>query len=102
MKHLTVREKFLLDLDDLEISIEKIKHNVKISIKDNGIGIPEKDMSRLFEPFHRASNVGNTPGTGLGLAIVRQYVVLHGGQIEVESVVDQGSTFRVSLPLNEG
>ena len=69
-------------------------------ITDSGIGIPLEDRSRLFEPFHRAKNVGKIPGTGLGLSIVKSMVELHGGEIRVESEVGFGTTFIVTLPLN--
>jgi PAS domain S-box-containing protein len=72
----------------------------RFSIQDSGIGIPEEDRSRLFESFHRASNVGTISGTGLGLAIVKKCVDLHRGQITVDSVVGVGTTFIVTLPLN--
>ncbi len=68
-------------------------------IKDEGIGIPPEDQKRLFEAFHRASNVNKIPGTGLGLAIVKQSVDLHGGKIEAVSEVGSGTTFTVTLPL---
>jgi PAS domain S-box-containing protein len=71
---------------------------VRFSIQDEGIGIPAADQKRLFESFHRASNVGTLPGTGLGLSIVKKCVDLHGGQIAVESAVDVGTTFTVTLP----
>lgn len=71
---------------------------VRFSIQDEGIGIPAADQNRLFESFHRASNVGTLPGTGLGLSIVKKCVDLHGGQIAVESAVDVGTTFTVTLP----
>jgi len=70
------------------------------SIQDKGIGIPAEDLPKLFESFHRASNVGTIPGTGLGLAIVKKCVDLHGGQITVDSVLSVGTTFVVTLPLN--
>lgn len=70
-------------------------------IQDEGIGIPEEDEQRLFESFHRAKNVGNIPGTGLGLAIVRNAVDLHGGKISVNSKVGIGTTFTVTIPLNQ-
>jgi PAS domain S-box-containing protein len=70
------------------------------SIQDKGIGIPAEDLPKLFESFHRASNVGTIPGTGLGLAIVKKCVDLHGGQITVDSVLGVGTTFIVTLPLN--
>jgi PAS domain S-box-containing protein len=74
------------------------QNEVTFRIQDNGIGIPPEDQERLFESFHRASNVGVIPGTGLGLAIVKKCVDLHGGQISVESAVSVGTTFTVTLP----
>ncbi len=67
-------------------------------IQDEGIGIPEADQTRLFEPFHRAGNVGVTKGTGLGLAIVKQSAELHGGTISYETQEGVGTTFTVMLP----
>ena len=72
--------------------------NVIFQIKDAGIGIPAADRQRLFEPFHRGSNVGDVPGTGVGLAVVKKLVDLHGGQIAVVNEVG-GTTFTVTLPL---
>lgn len=68
-------------------------------IQDEGIGIPADDQARLFNSFHRGSNVKTIPGTGLGLSIVKQCVDLHGGTITVASQVDRGTTFTVTLPL---
>ncbi|MBD2043259.1 ATP-binding protein [Microcoleus sp. FACHB-672] len=68
-------------------------------IKDQGIGIPDEDITHLFESFHRAKNVGNIAGTGLGLAIVKRCVDLHEGEISVASKVGVGTTFTVTLPL---
>lgn len=73
--------------------------SVVFRIQDSGIGIPEKDLEKLFDSFRRASNVGTIPGTGLGLAIVQKCVELHGGQIRVESELGVGTTFIVTLPL---
>ncbi len=70
----------------------------RLKITDQGIGIPEEDCKRLFEPFHRAANVGNISGTGLGLAIVKKSVDLHRGTISVESKVGVGTTFIVAIP----
>jgi PAS domain S-box-containing protein len=67
-------------------------------VADQGIGIPPDEVSHLFESFHRASNVGAIQGTGLGLAIVKNAVEMHGGAIEVKSVLGQGTTFTVRLP----
>ncbi len=68
-------------------------------VQDQGIGIPAEDQARLFEAFHRASNVGQVSGTGLGLAIVKQSVELHGGTITYESEESTGTTFTVTLPI---
>jgi PAS domain S-box-containing protein len=68
-------------------------------VYDQGIGIPPEDHAHLFEPFHRAKNVGTVPGTGLGLAIVKQCVDVHGGTITLSSQVNVGTTFKVMLPL---
>lgn len=68
-------------------------------VVDRGIGIPEKDRARLFEAFHRGSNVGETPGTGLGLVIVKRCVELHGGTIGFACAPAAGTTFTVRLPL---
>lgn len=67
-------------------------------VRDQGIGIPEADLPRLFETFHRAANVGNIVGTGLGLAIVKRSVDLHGGSLAVRSALGQGTVFTVTLP----
>ncbi len=69
------------------------------TIKDNGIGIPEKDREQLFQSFHRGSNVGATSGTGLGLTIVKEAVDIHGGEITFTSI-EVGTTFTVTLPLH--
>lgn len=73
---------------------------VIFKIKDEGIGIPLKARSQLFELFYRADNVDNIPGTGVGLAIVKKYVDLLKGEIMFESEVGVGTTFTVILPLH--
>jgi len=70
-------------------------------VQDMGIGIPQADQSKLFEPFHRATNVGKISGTGLGLSIAKQCVDLHCGQITVQSEMGVGTTFTVRLPLSQ-
>jgi signal transduction histidine kinase len=69
-----------------------------LRIRDRGIGIPAADLPHLYESFHRGANVDNVPGTGLGLAIVKRCVMLHGGTIDVESEVGEGTCFTVRLP----
>lgn len=74
---------------------------LRFEIADQGIGIPEADHQRLFESFHRASNVGNIAGTGLGLAIVKQSTELHGGKVRVQSTSGVGTTFTVHIPAKK-
>jgi PAS domain S-box-containing protein len=81
---------------DCEIKCEESQAILKI--RDRGIGIPASDIPRLFEVFHRASNVDTISGTGLGLAIVKQAVELHCGSIAIESEVGVGTTFTVCIP----
>lgn len=75
---------------------------VIFQIQDEGIGIPIEDQQHLFQPFHRASNVGSIPGTGLGLSIVKKCVETLGGEISVHSEVGIGTTFAVTLPVIRG
>ena len=70
---------------------------LQISVSDMGLGIPAEDLPRLFETFHRGTNVGNIAGTGIGLHIVKQCIDLHRGKIEVTSHPGQGTTFTVQL-----
>ena len=76
---------------------------VEISIKDTGIGIDEKELQRIFKPFEQAdgSSTRQAGGTGLGLSITKQLVELHGGTLNVDSVLDNGSTFVFSLPASD-
>jgi signal transduction histidine kinase len=81
------------------IGLEVTKDNNKIlfKISDQGIGITEMDQKHLFEPFHRAENVGHIHGTGLGLVIVKKYVELHNGEISFVSSPEKGTIFNISL-----
>lgn len=76
---------------------------VRVLVHDSGLGISEADQVHLFSAFHRSSNPEalSIPGTGLGLAISRRIVESHGGRIEVESVVGEGSTFTLVLPRTQ-
>ncbi|MGE5480354.1 MAG: ATP-binding protein [Chloroflexota bacterium] len=80
------------------IEVNDNADHVEIRVNDCGIGIPERDREKLFEPFHRAQNVGARPGTGLGLAIVQKCVKLLRGSIEFASREGEGSSFIVLLP----
>ncbi len=83
------------------LTIERLVEHIQFQIRDSGIGIPEQDISHLFEPFYRASNAREIPGTGLGLSIVHDCVTQLGGVITVESSVGVGTTFTVTLPAGE-
>lgn len=73
-----------------------------VTVKDQGLGIPERDLPHVFEPLYRGSNVTETQsGTGIGLASVRQIVERHGGTITVESREGEGAAFTVRLPASE-
>ena len=69
-----------------------------VAVSDRGRGIPEADRQKLFQPFHRASNVGRVPGTGLGLTIIRRVVDFHQGTLDFTSEVGVGTTFSLTFP----
>ncbi|MGH9284445.1 MAG: sensor histidine kinase, partial [Acidimicrobiales bacterium] len=73
---------------------------VKIAVRDRGIGIPAKDLERIFERFYRVDRARSrqTGGTGLGLAIVRHVATNHGGEVLVQSREGDGSVFTLRLP----
>ena len=75
-----------------------------LTVRDNGIGIPEQDIAHIFDRFYRVDKARSraTGGTGLGLSIVRQMVQLHGGEITVTSAANEGSVFTVTLPIRKG
>ena len=75
--------------------------NLEISVEDTGVGIAPDELPRVFEKFYRSSDprVQEQKGTGLGLALSQEVVRLHGGRITVESQIDKGSTFHLTLPL---
>jgi two-component system phosphate regulon sensor histidine kinase PhoR len=76
--------------------------SVRISVADQGIGIPENDLPRIFERFYRAdkSRSSEQSGTGLGLSIVKHIAQLHGGRVEAESELGKGTTISVVLPIS--
>jgi signal transduction histidine kinase len=83
----------------VRFAIRSAGTTAECSIEDQGCGIPEADQKRVFQAFHRGSNVRQIPGTGLGLLIVQRCVGLHGGEIEFQSSEGKGTTFVVRLPL---
>jgi two-component system phosphate regulon sensor histidine kinase PhoR len=85
---------------DVRISVEQNGKEVAITVKDNGCGITQEHLPRIFERFYvvdkgRSRKLG---GTGLGLAIVKHIAQVHGGSVTVESSLGKGSTFTIHLP----
>jgi signal transduction histidine kinase len=78
--------------------------SVQVEVTDTGIGIPQEELPMVFDEFYRASNARTLErdGTGLGLSIAKHIIERHGGQIEVESIECQGTTFRFRLPRSSG
>src|SRR5208337_746955 len=83
----------------VEISAGLEAGKILVTVKDNGIGIPKKDIDQLFERYYRGSNVSGIVGTGVGLYLVKMMLDVHGGEIAVESAEGEGSTFTVRLPV---
>ncbi len=87
--------------EPIHLTLTKWESALRVTIQDRGIGIPEEDLPYLFQPFHRAANVGNISGTGLGLVIAKESVELQGGTLTVTSQIGIGSTFVATIPLIE-
>ena len=92
--------KFNRDGSEVKVSIDRRDGRLHIDVADQGIGIPQQDISRIFERFYRVDKARSRElgGTGLGLSIVKHIIEAHGGQISVTSSENQGSTFRISFP----
>ncbi|KGB83413.1 hypothetical protein JT55_02460 [Rhodovulum sp. NI22] len=84
----------------IEVRSRRVGDMIEVSVVDTGCGIPEKDSQLVFEEFQQAdlSSTRKAGGTGLGLAICKRIIELHGGTIELSSVVGEGSTFRFTIP----
>jgi signal transduction histidine kinase len=85
----------------VEVGVRADGEYGEVTVTDTGLGIAPADQARLFSAFHRSTNPDalTIPGTGLGLAISKRIAELHGGTIEVDSVLGTGSTFRLRIPL---
>ena len=85
-------------MGEIRVKTEHVNENIEIMISDNGKGIPEENLSTIFDSFFTTKDVGE--GTGLGLNIANNIVKKHGGSIDVESKVGEGTTFTVKIPVN--
>ena len=87
--------------DTVEIDLDNLAEAVIIRVHDHGFGIPREQCDRIFERFYRVTgpNQKTISGLGMGLYIVSEIVKSHGGSITMDSVVGEGSTFTVTLPL---
>ena len=85
----------------LQVSLEISEDIVKLTFRDEGIGIPEEKLSEIFKPYSRVKSISavHAGGTGLGLAIVKHIMVAHKGRVEVQSKIGEGSTFSLIFPL---
>ncbi len=86
----------------VQVRARRVDDWVEISVADQGVGIPQRDLDRIFERFYRVDRARSrtTGGTGLGLAIVRHVASNHGGDVSVSSIEGEGSTFVLRLPLS--
>ena len=86
---------------EVSISLKAEGDQIILHVTDNGPGIPADDQAHIFDKFYRGKNMDKQQGSGLGLAIVKSIVDAHQGRIWVESVVGQGSSFFIVLPVNK-
>jgi len=88
---------------DVTIAITELKHSVAVAVSDNGPGISEDDMPRIFDRFYRAldGEEARSDSSGLGLAIVKRILDLHDSRITVTSEIDAGTRFEFELPLSQ-
>jgi two-component system phosphate regulon sensor histidine kinase PhoR len=86
---------------EVRVEIERQGNDVLVRVRDTGLGIPSRDLPRIFERFYRVDKARSraTGGTGLGLAIVRHAVEQMGGSVSVESRLGHGSVFTVAMPV---
>ena len=87
----------------IRVELHEIAHQIEFSVSDTGCGIPTAELPHMFERFHRVAGASGRSfeGSGIGLSLVREFARLHGGQVEVDSVLGQGSRFTVRLPMGK-
>ena len=91
--------KYTPNLGSIEMTLKKEKVKALVKIHDTGLGIPERDLPRIFDRFYRGASTDKIFGSGLGLAISKAIVMSHHGEIKVKSEVSKGTTFTIILPL---
>jgi two-component system sensor histidine kinase VicK len=94
--------KFTPEGGHIEVAVRRLNQDfVEVSVQDTGIGIPEKDLPRIFERFYRVDKARSRSlgGTGLGLSIAREIVRAHGGEIHLESKWNEGTRVTFTLPV---
>ncbi len=89
------------DYKVVHVSIGASDQNVFIIIKDQGIGIPDAELKYIYDPFFRASNTLKYEGYGIGLPLTRNIIRIHNGEIIVSSIVQQGTTVQINLPVGQ-
>jgi two-component system sensor histidine kinase SenX3 len=96
--------KYSDDGSRVEVRVVTDGTTVDVAVADEGVGIPTRDLERVFERFYRVDRARSrdTGGTGLGLAIVRHVAANHGGEVTVTSHEGEGSTFVLRLPIGPG
>jgi len=87
------------NFQQVKVSLGASDNNVYIIIKDKGIGIPDSEMDKIYDPFFRASNTKNYEGYGIGLPLARNIVRIHNGELIVNSKINVGTTVQIRFPI---
>jgi signal transduction histidine kinase len=83
----------------VDIKLKHIEKFIEVIFEDRGIGISEKDLEKVFEPFYRGANTITISGSGIGLPLVSQIIKNHNGTVELSSQIDKGTVVTVLLPI---
>jgi signal transduction histidine kinase len=98
---LTNAVKFTADGGSVDVTAEPAGDEIRVTVRDTGVGISEAEQERIFEAFQRGGRESRAEGTGLGLTLSKRIVELHGGRIWVTSVPGEGSTFAFAIPVRQ-
>ena len=86
------------NFERVKVSLGATDSHVYIIVKDQGIGIPENEMDKIYDPFFRASNTRNYEGYGIGLPLARNIIIMHQGELIVSSNINEGTTVQIRIP----